>query len=380
MARQTMTRAQLRRNLATRLTMPFALRIPDGYADVSANGTTATLIDTVNLLQANDFWNNQWALILSTGADQVRKITDFVQTTSTLTLEYALPASTDTTMDYEIHSVYNAIELHNAINQAIQSGFPAFYDTREDSSLVVLEDQLEYSLTSISPSIHRIHSVWLERPVHRITATVASYSNDGTDGTIVLDPAGLDDVDTDWKLSCYDGTAEGELHDVKSVVTGTYSVTIDGLPTVDFVDGDKILLWDTRDQYDDWYRYKYVRITPKEWPDKIHLGSTLDGFYGCRIRIIYSTVPQKLTAETSTTVVPEEYIMLSAMATLFASRMNDNRVDRQRYAMLHEEYLQKAEMYRRMNSFKAPDNEIWLEGEDDGLRDNRYDGNPLSWR
>jgi len=56
MARQTMTRAQLRRNLATRLTMPFALRIPDGYADVSATGTTSTLIDTVNLLQPSDFW------------------------------------------------------------------------------------------------------------------------------------------------------------------------------------------------------------------------------------------------------------------------------------------------------------------------------------
>lgn len=380
MARQTITRAALRRNIAVRLSMPFALRIPDGYADVSETGTYSTLIDTVNLLQPSDFWNNGWVFITKTGAEYIRKITDYDLATSKLTLEYPLPLVTATDMDYEIHSVYNAIELHNAINQAIQSGFPAFFDTTEDASIVVQEDKLEYSLTSISPSIHRVHEVWLERPSHRIQATVASYSDDGTDGTLVLDAVALSGVSSDWKLSCYDGTAEGELHDVKSVVAGTYSVTIDGLPTTNFVDGDKILLWDAREQYDDWYRLKFIRITPKEWPSKLHITSGLDGFLGCRIKIIYSTAPQKLTADTSTTVVPEEYVTLSAMATLFASRMNDNRVDRQRYAMLHEEYLREAELYKRMNAFRAPDIDLFLEGEDEGISDLRYDGNPLGWR
>lgn len=379
MARQIITRAALRRNIAIRLSMPFALRIPDGYA-AATGGSTTTLIDTANLLQADDTWNNQWALLLSTGSDVIRKIVDFAQTSKTLTFEYAVPVVPSSDMNYEIHSIYNAIEIHNAINQAIQSGFPAFFDTTEDASIVVQEDKLEYSLTSISPSIHRVHEVWLERPSHRIQATVASYSDDGTDGTLVLDAVALSGVSSDWKLSCYDGTAEGELHDVKSVVAGTYSVTIDGLPTTNFVDGDKILLWDAREQYDDWYRLKFIRITPKEWPSKLHITTGLDGFLGCRIKIIYSTVPQKLTADTSTTVVPEEYVTLSAMATLFASRMNDNRVDRQRYAMLHEEYLREAELYKRMNAFRAPDIDLFLEGEDEGISDLRYDGNPLGWR
>ena len=378
MARQTVTRAQLRRNIATRLSMPFALRIPDGYA-AATGGTTTTLIDTANLLQADDTWNNQWALLLSTGSDVIRKITDFAQTTKSLTLEYAVPVAPSSDMNYEIHSIYNAIEIHNAINQAIQSGFPAFFDTTEDASIVVQEDKLEYSLTSISPAIHRVHEVWLERPAHRITATVASFS-ETTDGILVLESCDLGGVDADWKLSCYNGTAEGELHDVKSVVTGTYTVTIDGLATVNFVAGDKILLWDAREQYDDWYRLKFIRITPKEWPSKLHITTGLDGFLGCRIKIIYTTVPQKLTADTSTTVVPEEYVTLSAMSTLFASRMNDNRVDRQRYAMLHEEYLREAELYKRMNTFRAPDIDIFLEGEDEGIEDNRYDGNPMGWR
>jgi hypothetical protein len=379
MARQTITRAELRRNIATRLSMPFALRIPSGYA-TATGGTTTTLIDTTNLLQADDTWNNQWALLLSTGADVIRKITDFSQATKSLTLEYASPVIPSSDVDYEIHSIYNAIEIHNAINQAIQSAFPAFFDTTEDASIVVQEDKLEYSLTTISPAIHRVHEVWLERPSHRIQATVASYSNDGTDGTLVLDSCDLGGVDNDWKLSCYNGVAEGELHDVKSVVAGTYSVTIDGLPTVNFVDGDKILLWDAREQYDDWYRLKFIRITPKEWPSKLHITAGLDGFLGCRIKIIYTTVPQKLTADSSTTVVPEEYVTLSAMATLFASRMNDNRVDRQRYAILHEEYLREAELYKRMNAFRAPDIDMFLEGEDEGISDLRYDGNPMGWR
>jgi hypothetical protein len=359
--------------------VPFAWGIPSGYA-TATGGTTTTLIDTTNLLQADDTWNNQWALLLSTGADVIRKITDFSQATKSLTLEYASPVIPSSDVDYEIHSIYNAIEIHNAINQAIQSAFPAFFDTTEDASIVVQEDKLEYTLTTISPAIHRVHEVWLERPSHRIQATVASYSNDGTDGTLVLDSCDLGGVDNDWKLSCYNGVAEGELHDVKSVVAGTYSVTIDGLPTVNFVDGDKILLWDAREQYDDWYRLKFIRITPKEWPSKLHITAGLDGFLGCRIKIIYTTVPQKLTADSSTTVVPEEYVTLSAMATLFASRMNDNRVDRQRYAILHEEYLREAELYKRMNAFRAPDIDMFLEGEDEGISDLRYDGNPMGWR
>ena len=379
MARQTVTRAQLRRNIATRLSMPFALRIPDGYAEATG-GSTTTLIDTANLLQADDTWNNQWALILSTAADVIRKITDFAQATKTLTLEYASPITPSSDVNYEIHSIYNAIEIHNAINQAIQSGFPAFFDTTEDASIVVQEDKLEYSLTSISPAIHRVHEVWLERPSHRIQATVASFSEPVADGVIVLDAVDLTGVDSDWKISCYNGTAEGGVYDVKSVVAGTYTVTIDGLASTDFADGDKVLLWDAREQYDDWYRLKFIRITPKEWPSKLHITTGLDGFLGCRIKIIYTTVPQKLTADTSTTVVPEEYVTLSAMSTLFASRMNDNRVDRQRYAMLHEEYLREAELYKRMNTFRAPDIDIFLEGEDEGVEDNRYDGNPMGWR
>jgi hypothetical protein len=68
-----------------------------------------------------------------------------------------------------------------------------------------------------------------------------------------------------------------------------------------------------------------------------------------------------LTTDVGTTIVPEEFIMLSAMATLFASRMNDNRVDRQMYASLAAEYEDRAARYKQRNMFRGLDTEIWME-------------------
>jgi len=62
-------------------------------------GTTTTIIDTVNLDQADDYWN--WGIITFTSGNNngsSRKILDFVSSTHTLTLDYALdvaPTATD---------------------------------------------------------------------------------------------------------------------------------------------------------------------------------------------------------------------------------------------------------------------------------------------
>lgn len=375
MARPTQTRKQLRQSLAVRLSMPFSLRVSSGEASPSAGGSTTTLVDTVNLGQAADFWNNQWVYISS--LDQTRKVTDFA--TGTLTLEYALPSATATSDVYELHSVYNAIEIHNAINQAIREGYPAFFDVRESNDIIVQENKTVYDLTSITPQIGNIHEVYIERPAVRMFGTVASSTDDGTDETVTLDEIDLSSVDTDWYMSCYYGTGEGFVKQVKSVSDLSNTVTLDGMPTISPVDGDKVLLWDSREQYLDWYRMKYVRAQPKEWPAKLFLNAPIEKYVGSRLKIVYSTVPQELTADTDETVIPKEYIMLSAMATLFGSRVNDNKVDRQRYATLQEINEQAAEIYRRNNFFRRPDTELWLEGRDISFEDTIPDGNPLGW-
>jgi len=377
MARPTKTRAQLRRDLAVRLMMPFAIRMPDGYGTVSAAGTDVQLIDTVNLLQPNDFWNGQWAYIMGT-TERLRKITDFALTGSIATLEYKLPAVLSTADTYEIHSVFNAIEMNSAINQAIEEGFPAFFDTTEDTSLVVEENKLEYDLTALTSPAFLLHELYIERPAVRIYATAVSGTFATPTTTIVLDPADLSQVDTNWRISCYKGAGEGLQAAVVTVDDGTNTITVTA-DLGDIDDNDSILLWDTREQYLDWYRLKYQRSTPKEWPSKLHLPSPVDSWLGSRLKLVYSTVPSKLTTDAGTTVVPAEYIMLAAMASLYGSRVADNRVDRQRYGMLQEQYRREAEIYKQMHSFRSPQTEIRLEGEDRSFEGLNIDGNPMGW-
>ncbi|MBE0573320.1 hypothetical protein IH575_00250 [Candidatus Dojkabacteria bacterium] len=377
MARPTKTRAQLRRELAIRMMMPFAVRMPDGYSTVSAAGTTVQLIDTVNLLQANDFWNGQWAYIMGT-TERLRKISDFAQTGSIATLEYALPAVLSTADTYEIHSVFNAIEMNNAINQAIRDGFPAFFDTTEDTSLIICENKMEYDLTGLTTPMHHLHEVWVERPSVRIYATAVSGVYGAPSTVITLEDTDLSNVTTNWRISCYDGDGEGLEAAVASVNDGANTVTVTGdLSDIDV--GDKIHIWDTREQYIDWYRLRFFRSTPREWANKLHLYTPIDSYVGCRLKLIYSTVPQVLTSDTGTTVVPPEYIMLSAMATLYSSRIGDNRVDRQRYGLLAEQYGREAEIYKQFNSFRAPQTEIQMEGMGNSYEDMNIDGNPMGW-
>ena len=380
MARPTSTRAELRRELAVRMSMPYAVRIPNGYADVSAGGATTTIIDTVNLKQANDFWNGQWAYLYDGTNEYLRKITDFVQSTGTLTLESALPGASSTTQDYEIHSKFNAVELHNAINKAIEEAYPAYFDTVESTSLIVKENRLDYLLTAITPQVARMHAVWLERPTYRMYGTVVSATYDGSTNTsIVLDPIDLSTVDTSWMISNYFGTGEGGVLAVVSVNDGTNTVVVAGNYST-WADNDKIQLFDTREQNYSWYPLKNLRFTPKEWPSTMYLYNNISDHAGCRLKVLYSTAPSKLTTETGTTIVPKEFIMLSAMGTLYASRMNDNRVDRQMYATLAAEYSAQADKYKQRTLFRGMDTELWMEQGDTGFTQLDIDGNPMGWR
>lgn len=375
MGRQTYTRAQLRRDLAIRMSMPFALRVPDGHAVMSGTGLTTTIIDSINLIQQNDFWNGQWIYVTSTGTESLRKIVDYAKTTHTLTLDSPLPTVSSTNMQYEIHSVFNAIEMNNAINTAIRDAYPAFFDTKEDMSLFVQESRLEYDLSSIDPKVATIHGVWLERPSGAQHGKVMSSSYDvgGDKTTLVVSGVDVTKLTGVGLLACYDGSAtyKGTLLEVTAsganlVCDGDHQLQVD----------DEFLLFDSDDQDHSWYPLKHIRYVPKEWPNSLYIGTNISSYLGYRMKLLYSSAPTQLTADTDTTTVPSEYIMLSAMATLFSSRMNDNRVDRQMYASLSADYKQQSEIYKMRNMFRGMDTEIWMETSDGN---EFYQDNPMNW-
>jgi len=88
-----------------------------------------------------------------------------------------------------------------------------------------------------------------------------------------------------------------------------------------------------------------------------------------------------LSTEASTTVVPKEYIIAKAISILAGSRIGDNRVDRQRYAIMQDIYEKEAEAFKIQNFFRLPDSELFMEGRDSGHL-SEFDplGDPLGWR
>src|SRR5574338_1089335 len=109
---------------------------------------------------------------LSTRTDEVRKSTGSITSVASVFVEAPCASAVQAGDDYEIHSVFNAIEIHQAINDAISTSFPAFFESLEDKSIVLCEDKLEYDLTTIAPAIGIIHEVAIERPTNRFTGTV----------------------------------------------------------------------------------------------------------------------------------------------------------------------------------------------------------------
>jgi len=68
----------------------------------ATGGSIITLTDTVNLTQADDYWNGQWLHIINTydainpaPQGESRKIADFDNVTATLTVEKAFSAAID---------------------------------------------------------------------------------------------------------------------------------------------------------------------------------------------------------------------------------------------------------------------------------------------
>ncbi len=108
----TKTRAQLRDLI--RMECGDEVRLSGS----ATSGSKTTLLDTVGLLQADDYWNGRRVNIASTvdglaPLGESRKISDFVLSTHTITLEMALSAVVDAGDTYQIavwaDPVYNAL-------------------------------------------------------------------------------------------------------------------------------------------------------------------------------------------------------------------------------------------------------------------------------
>ena len=381
MAFPTTSRATLRRAICSELGMEFARRYGGtGYLNPDAGSTAGKLVDAA-LTQPQDFWKNQWvyfsgdsAVSPSAVVGEVRQIISFNNSENACVLERDASAIPATTVQYEIHDIWNATEIHNAINRAIRDAIPNFFDIVTDETLVLKEDTLEYSLSGLTLRPWIISEIYIERPYGSMTGQVESSTND----TLTDSDADFSGVNANYKVSIYDGTNAGKVYDVLS---GTSS----GVLTLDSDTWDtnpdttsKYRVWDPTDQRDEWFQVTSVDLNNMEYPDTIRFRNPYERLWGARIRLVYSTDPLELTTDASTTIVPQEFVIYKAISYLAGSRTWGRTADREKYAVLEQTMNAKAEAFRNKMAFRM-DTTLWqgVDVSNPGTR--TLDGNPLGW-
>lgn len=368
MAEPTLTLAELRRLICTELQMPFFRRYKLGYLTADS-GSTTTLVDT-DLTQRDKFWERAW--LYRVASLEASLITRFDGKDNKAFLETPITAI-GAGDQYEIHSVWNAYEIHAAINEAIRQVQRTYVDIVTDETLVVQENVRTYTISGLTKVPYLVHQVYLEQPASVKRGQLVS----ATSTTAVVESAGiLSDVNTNWKISIYAGTGKGQVRSVASTASATVTVTA-WTTTPDST--SKYALWDATQETYDWYRYEAVRLgeSSKEFPNTLYFSVLPVSFYGMRIRIEYSSVPAALTTEAGTTVVPATYIKYAAVSALHSQQVQDNRADRELHFGEARRYKEMADEYLARNAPHKPDSMMFRQ------QDMYYQpdsADPLGWR
>ena len=340
-----------------------------GTSEGAAGGTT--FIST-KLTQPNDFWNGSWIYMVddisdgpNTGA--VRLISDFANSTGTLTFLEGFPAVTTAEDQIEIHAPWNALQMHDAINDAIDDGFPEFFDTVVDETTIIQEDTLEYSLpTTTTP--YYVLAMWLEQAEDKVRGT-ASVDPSGS-VTQLIDTSKSWDADewNDMTVAIYDGTGAGQY----AVITDTSPPDTlriaawlgTGTSSPDAT--SKYVIKDTPTEQYDWYRITAARFDQTYWPTKVYLTSNYSSALGRALRVQYIAKPASVTTEAGTTIVPSGFVVAKSQALLHGMRVADSRSDQDRHRYMHQFWESRAEAYKLQNKWRMPKGTLWIEDETAG--------------
>lgn len=374
MAEPTLTRQELRRSLARELRMDFARRY--GASTLTFVTNTSNVTDT-KLTQATDFWKNQFLFIYSgNAAGNVRRITASTSG-GALTLEYSLGAVPSIGDGYEIHAIWSADDLHQALNRSIRDSFPAFFDVVLDESIVLSQDQLEFDLTALATLPFRIKQVYREVNIGQVLRGTATSGTTTylADTALIGRLTGI--VTSNWKIGIYYGTGKGQLRSVASIVDATGRVLPSAVWTTTPDTTSRYTLWDPTVQRKEWDRVMAARFDNFDWPSTLYLYRVPAYEWGMRLRLKYLARCTQLAAETDTTVLPEAYLLSDAQAMLYGQMVNDSRADRQRYAALSQEHAKAAMDFKASRAFREPAGTLWQDEEMGG----RYfdSANPMGW-
>ena len=367
MSDPTRTRKDIRRSVAKELQMPFFRRFAAGEGTVDSS-SSATKIKDAMLTQADGFWSGHWFYGLV--AEDLSIIRSFASNDNTFMLEVPMAATPTAGDKYEIHSIWNALEIHNAINRAIHMSERVFPNSVVDTSLVLQEDKLTYSITSLATRPFSVHRVYIEN-VGNVETGVASA---GGAASITLEsvPSG---INTNWKISIYAGTGTGQLKNYASNVGNV--VTVNSVWTTAPDSTSKYAVWDATEEIYDWRPLYDWYPDAKEWPDEIRLRFRMTSFYGLRIKIEYLALHSDMATDAATISIPEEYLIPKVCSILHGMRLNDTKADRELHFAEMDRYEKMAESFLGRFAQHNPDTQIL--NPERGYRFNPEDPDPLDW-
>lgn len=371
----TTTRAILRYNICVELNMPFFRRYSNGYLTIPVgHSCTSSKINHSSLTQKGGAWNGSWHHHLTTG--EISKIRAFESLTNSYQLEIPLAATPADGSVFQILSIWNPIDIHHAINRAIDSAKRIYIDTVTNRTRILQEDTLEYSLASLTTTPWIINKVYIERNTSRRTGMVQS----ATATTVVVENSSVTSgVNANWIISIYDGTGKGMQTTVTSVSGTTINVANWTLHPDWVANPDstsKYCLWDTTDQTLPWQMIEGYALDSKEWPTTLYLQRSFPQYNGMRIGLEYTAQPAGLTTEAGTSIVPAEYILNKAVSLLYGQRLSDNKIDRESFYAESERYREMAERFLMQNLPQKPDTTLKRRGGTEYY----IEDDPLGWR
>ena len=167
---RTVTWTTLRRDLSRNLREPFFRRL-GAYRPITASAANYLMDTALGRFSVSEGWPYAFAYVPRYG-DQ-REITNFLSD-GTLGYAYVSPNFSTTPsagMDYEIHSIWSAQEKLDAINQARQDCWPAFYEIGIDENIIIQKWKKEYSLSNFAHNPRHILGVYLE-PIWKVDQSI----------------------------------------------------------------------------------------------------------------------------------------------------------------------------------------------------------------
>lgn len=349
MAENTSTLAELRRKIALELQMPFARRFSNGYLDMDANSTTQKIIDAT-LSQRDGFWNGGW--FYRPASQEVSLIRSYDAANHNFQLEVPLAATPAAGDDYEIHSMFNAYEIRHAINESINEASRVWYDSVVDESLVLVEDRLQYDMSTFVKRPWVVAKVYVEnrQNVKRGVLVSATGTTFDVESSSVM--ADITGSYSNYYISIYAGTGKGQLRAL-SGVSGAQGTVATWTTTPDST--SKYAIWDSTEDINTWQLLDRYRMDNKEFPNTLYLFQRYENHYGLRLHIEYIAQPGELSAEVDTTIVPSRYIMLKAVSLLHGQRVKDVKADKETEFAESERYRELAESFMIKNLPHKPD-------------------------